>query len=570
MRYDIHKNFIKIFLPYIQKDQLKECGSVMWIPEERCYYAPHNLKFLKNFIKSFNIKSKVLYELQDKIFKDIMYSKKVITYYRYLRENSNIEPPELIKNFPYKEYKPYRHQQLSLYVATMLPRFGLFLDAGTGKTRVMLDAICYRVLNSSVKSILVVCPKINIKNTWIKEVKKHSILNIPTIPIFNESSKDKKEILANRPEGPFMHIITYDCMRINLKYMSDYDMVIFDESRRLGDTRSQRSAAALKFSLKAKYSILATGTVNTLASFKDVFSQYKVLDFGQSFGLNYLAFMEDYFQDIGSKFTKWVLKKDSISSIRNVMYTKAISYRKEECLDLPGQVFKYIEVEPSKKQAKLSSQFTMACFKPEVKKEYNLDNNAENAEIIDALPISKVIKLQEINSGFYKPFSDAANIFSFPTGKLSALSDVLSETGDDKLIIWVRFKHDIDIIYKELEKQGIGCCRLSGDFDEIEDWQNLKANRVLVGMESMGIGLNLVEAKYVVYWSYDYSLDRWNQSLDRVYRIGQKFKVTYFIFMIKESVDIGIIFALKNNDRISRRLTDYEFRRLAKGKNFKK
>jgi len=52
----------------------------------------------------------------------------------------------------------------------------LFDDQGLGKSKIVIDAMCYDIENKIVDCVLVVCRK-SLLNTWSKEIKKHSYLD---------------------------------------------------------------------------------------------------------------------------------------------------------------------------------------------------------------------------------------------------------------------------------------------------------------------------------------------------------------------------------------------------------
>ena len=66
-----------------------------------------------------------------------------------------------------------------------------------------------------------------------------------------------------------------------------------------------------------------------------------------------------------------------------------------------------------------------------------------------------------------------------------------------------------------------------------------------------GYGLNLTEAKTVVYFSNNYNLEVRQQSEDRAHRIGQKNNVTYVDIVTKGTIDEFILKSLKKKLQIS-------------------
>jgi len=107
---------------------------------------------------------------------------------------------------------------------------------------------------------------------------------------------------------------------------------------------------------------------------------------------------------------------------------------------------------------------------------------------------------------------------------------------------------------------------MTGKVDEIKKWQESKDIKILLAMESVGKGMTLIECAYMIYYSYNYSLEHLLQSLDRNYRQGQLRNVFVFILMVKDSVDQSVISLLNTNKRFSTKLTVNNLKKIIHGK----
>lgn len=553
-----------------ESSMLKTCGSVQWVARGAFYLCPLQVSFVQNFIKIFGLNNVGLNTVLNQCIQRDQYYVSIIKECEYYRENESLPTP--IDNFPIFA-KGMRHaQKVSLYASFKIPRFGLFLDMGIGKSKVSIDNIALRVAYKQAKTVLVVCPKLNVFNTWLPEFEKHSKLKIPVLPIVGGKG-DKVHLLINENREFYVHVMTYDSLWRHIDRLPVYDIVIFDESRVLGNFSSNRSQAAFQVSANAKYVIEATGTPNTLKSMKDVFSQYKVMTLGQTFGLCFNTFLEEHFIDVGKHYPLWVLKKGSFDIIKQEMFTIAISYKKADCLDLPPRTTKYETILPTLFQRHFMDAFedTLDLVHPDKKlKKFFEDNDisyeAEANAINDAIPISKVVKLQEISSGFYIPFINKHKIVTFDSTKMDAVLEILETIPEEKVIIWCRFSEDINYIQRILKKKKIQSFVMSGKKDEIKKWQKSKTIKVLLGMEQVGKGTTLIEAAYMIYYSYNYSLEHFLQSLDRNYRDGQLRSVYVFIIQQLNTVDQAVMSILNSNERFSKKLTATRFRKIIKGK----
>ena len=63
--------------------------------------------------------------------------------------------------------------------------------------------------------------------------------------------------------------------------------------------------------------------------------------------------------------------------------------------------------------------------------------------------------------------------------------------------------------------------------------------------------LNLQNCSYVIWYSISYSYEEYGQACDRVYRIGQNSKVTYFHLLAKDSIDEVIYKVLNKKQDLS-------------------
>jgi len=142
--------------------------------------------------------------------------------------------------------------------------------------------------------------------------------------------------------------------------------------------------------------------------------------------------------------------------------------------------------------------------------------------------------------------------------KLDAFQDILESSNGSKVIVWSRFKHDVDTLYKRCEENGVKSVKLYGDtgLDQrtrnIYSFQNDKDTKVIIGTAGTGgHGIDLVAASIVVYYSNDYSLEKRLQSEDRAHRAGQVNQVTYIDLLCKKTIDPAIYKILMNKKSIA-------------------
>jgi SNF2 family DNA or RNA helicase len=226
------------------------------------------------------------------------------------------------------------------------------------------------------------------------------------------------------------------------------------------------------------------------------------------------------------------------------------SYRitKAECLDLPPKVYERRYVELNAEQRVLYNK---------LKKEFVAEFGG--GKINAAMAMTRMMRLQQITGGFAPVLNDVGEtIATHPVGKtnpkINALLELLEET-DGKVIIWARFRKELELIAVALReeygtKSAVEYHGGVSDKDRqsaVFTFQREHDPRFFVGQpHSGGIGLTLTAASTVVYFSNDFSLETRLQSEDRAHRIGQQKSVTYIDIEAVDTLDKKVIDALRS------------------------
>ncbi len=140
-------------------------------------------------------------------------------------------------------------------------------------------------------------------------------------------------------------------------------------------------------------------------------------------------------------------------------------------------------------------------------------------------------KLLQISGGAV--YTDKKAVLEFDIQpRLNALMETIDET-EHKVIIFVPFRHTIEIVSKYLTEQGIDNQVIQGDVSAtqraniINQFQTMENPRVLVIQpQSASHGVTLTAANTVVFWSPVMSVETYLQCIARMDRVGQKNKMT--------------------------------------------
>ena len=88
--------------------------------------------------------------------------------------------------------KPFDHQVDALEYGWDRPEFGLFMEMGTGKSKVLIDNMAMLFLDGQINFALVIAPKGVYRNWVAKEIPEHMSDDIPYRVIRWVSGPNKK------------------------------------------------------------------------------------------------------------------------------------------------------------------------------------------------------------------------------------------------------------------------------------------------------------------------------------------------------------------------------------------
>ena len=344
-------------------------------------------------------------------------------------------------------------------------------------------------------------------------------------------------------------IINYESARkLPQVYLGHIGFLILDESQRC---RSQDSLTT-KFFIGppngksigladlVPYRLIMTGTPAPNSPI-EYWGQMAVVD-KKILGNNFYVFRASNFYAGGFCGYQWKVRSDRKDWIMDQVKSKAFYISKDECLDLPDQIFTH-------KTFQMSKDLQLAY--DSMKKENLL--SLKGATVLGIVELAKIMKLRQITSGFVIDQQGKAHKLS--DDKFKLLDETLDEIGHDKqVIIWCQFHYEIQELMLRL---GDKVCALYGDMTQaakeasIKDFIAGKRTYLVAHPKTGGVGLTFTNCSYNVYFSMDYSYESFKQSQDRTHRIGQSKKVTYISLLAEDTID-GIIYkALTKKQDIS-------------------
>lgn len=490
----------------------------------------------------------------------------------------------VIKDYVFKT-KPYEHQKVGFMKSRDLPYFALLMEQGTGKTKVTIDTACWLYGRGKIDAVLVIAPNGVHANWVINEIPAHAPDHYePRAAIYRSSmSKEEEKTLCSvlSPETSGLRIVAVNIEALTTKkglaFVKNFlitfnTLLVLDESSVIKNPTALRTKNLLKISIHAKYRRILTGTPVTQGPL-DVFTQFSFLDPHILHTQSYYAFrnryalMKEMRTSAGKSFMN-VVGYTNLDELQRLIAPHSYRVTKVECLDLPDKLYSKRYVSLSDTQRKLYNTLRKSVIA-------ELNGRVMSAD----LAITKLLRLQQIVGGFFVPDDELwlcddlhgdENITGYhpvaidkSNPRVESLIELAQET-QGKLIIWARFRAEIDAItYRLRETFGYpsvveyhGGVEPSERSRNIHTFQNDESCRFFVSNTKTGAkGLTLHAASTVVYFSNDFSLDNRLQSEDRAHRIGQKNNVMYVDFVAENTLDEKIVQTLRSKKEIADLIT---------------
>jgi len=480
----------------------------------------------------------------------------------------------MIKHYKFKT-KPYAHQLEALEKSWAAETYALFMEMGTGKSKVLVDNIAVLYDKGAVRGALIIAPKGVYKNwdeiefpvhlpdhvehtkvLWEPNITKRKQLELDTL----FDGKDDLKVLIMNVEA-FSTTKGLDFAHSFLNIFLGKALIGIDESTTIKSPTAKRTKNILKIGELAKYRRILTGSPVTKSPL-DLYTQCKFLDPYHLDEDSYYAFRARYSnmvkRNFGGRSVQLVVSYRRLDELAKKL--EKFSYRvlKEDCLDLPPKVFTKRIVELSDEQKKMYLTMKNAAIAE------------QDGKVMSSMSaLTTLLRLHQITCGTFK--ADDGTLTPIKNNRITALMDCLEET-DGKVIIWATYREDIKTIVESLKKAygDASTVEYHGGVDstlrqkQIALFQEKNGpTRYFVGNPSTGgYGITLTAANTVIYYSNNYDLEKRLQSEDRAHRIGQTGSVTYIDLVAEKTIDDRIIKSLRNkidiaNEIMGEDITDW-------------
>lgn len=470
-------------------------------------------------------------------------------------------PPEA-SNFAYKT-QPRDHQRRAFMVSRDRDAYGYFLEQGLGKTKVDYDDTAYAWAGGKIDTFIIDAPN-GVHAQWIDEqMPLHLPDWVPRKALIYTSNQTKRwlreadEWFAYR-DGLRILAIHHDAFATDkgiafvrrVLASGRCKWTIDEGSRKIKTPGAKRTKATLKLRDMAVRRRLLDGTPVT-KGVEDLYTQLKFLSDDVHGFSSFYTFRNRYCKVAQVPGAPTGVVKivgyQNLEELQKRMDGWTIRLRSQDCLDLPERSYAMRYVTMTDEQKKLYT---------DLKEE--LVAQLDSGELITAeQAVVKLLRLQQILCGHVK--TEDGVVRSISTNRPAEALAAAQQTGD-KVIVWARFHHDIDLLYDTFKSDGWNPVTWDGR-TSVEDRAAAKHKFIndkscgsfIANPGSAGIGTDgLQRASHsMIYYSNTFKAsERW-QSEARLFRDGQIGTVGVTDLVVPGTCDMHILRTLKSRKDIA-------------------
>lgn len=443
------------------------------------------------------------------------------------------------------------------------PFAALFDEMGVGKTYQVINAACVLYNAKEIDTIIIVAPA-SVRGVW-DDPETGGIKKFCWVPFYSQRYWVGRQVIEYPPNRLNFITIGYDFLRARLaqflkdafKHGTRNVLLCLDESSYVKSKDASRTKACKELSKYCQRRTILNGTP-IANSLMDYWAQMDILDPESIFNWPYYK-MRHKICIMGGWERKQIVGYEGVT-------------KKEDGT---------IEIDPTSETGKLLDHMGNWIIRREKKdvlkylppKNYNtyeveLDSKSwatykqmrdimiaylESEKSVAVNGAVASIRLSQITSGFIgglnpnvldlnaimEKVDDLPKTKEIHKAKLVAFFDFLSTSPRFPLVVWCRFRAEMERLINELTTQDYRVGYIYGGQkdqerqDFINNFQEGNLDIMVGQVRAGGLGITLHKSSTVVYMSNDYSLIAREQSEDRVHRPGQENPCNYYDFIAK-------------------------------------
>lgn len=438
-------------------------------------------------------------------------------------------------------FTPYPHQRAGIDWITERPACALLWGMGTGKTVTTLTAVD-RLLYDYLEDgpVLVIAPKRVAENTWSKECAKWEHLQHLRVRKIMGTAKQRIDAVHSIFEGPFADI--YVINRENVVWLVEllqnrwpFPIVVIDELSSFKSAQAKRWKALRRVRGRIRRLIGLTGTPRP-NGIEDLWPEIYLLDQGVRLGRTLSAFRTAYL--VPEKMNGHIVysyrpREGAEAAVYERIGDICMSIKKDDVLQLPGQIYEDVELTAPPAIMKQYKQF---------ERDKVLECLDEDGEIVAGSAAALTNKLLQFANGAI--YDMDGQVHHLHDVKLDALEELLEEAGGDPVLVLYAYKHDRDRIRERI------ACRELDTPEDMDAWNRGEIPVALAHPASIGHGLNLQEGGHITVWyGLTWSLELYEQANERLNRPGQRNVCRVYHLILKGTHDERVLKALQKKEK---------------------
>ena len=479
------------------------------------------------------------------------------------KANTAIIPDD--SGYTYKR-APMDHQRKAFGLSRDKRAFGLFMEQGTGKTKVVIDTACYLYQKKEIDFLVIVAWPNGVHRNWI-DYELPEDMSVPYAAGYwsaKHTSKkqrvewekmllqrDKLRVMAFNVEAfvsPSAQAFLESILR------SNRCMFVIDQSASIKNPQALRTKFLVdKMSTLAPYRRVLDGAPVAEGA-SEFYSQFKFLD-PMIIGHDTWTGFKAEFCNIG--FFNEIKGYKNLDELHRRVDGHCYRVLADDCQDLPERIYKMWPFDLGDNEQRIFDELKatdLAFFRTDKAKDESEEDNEPSAQTLEEhLALVKNLRLQQISSGWW-PVDGVKMIENDTPCRLKALL-LLLEQAEGKALIYSRFRADLEAIAKVLGKKAVSYHGGIGDEERAEAKKRFMTDPntlYFIGQpRSAGIGHTLTAAHHVIFYCNDPSLRMREECEKRAHRQGLKHKLIIWDLVARKSHDSAIIRALKAKKNLS-------------------
>ncbi len=493
--------------------------------------------------------------------------------------------------YPYKT-EPLGKQRQVIEDNWHRPAHALLCRPGTGKSKMCIDHAGHLFLADKIRAMIIIAPN-NVHTQWVAEALPkhmsdgvawsggayHSRIGKTALNKLRASLnvKDTLRVLAVSFEG-LQTPTGKELVQGLLREHSGATLVVVDESHRVSNTKAAGYKAVFKIVRQASFRRIATGTLLRQNPFS-AYGQFELLGHNL-LGFGSLAAFKSMFAEMLPKehgLVKRIAKDFKEKTGRTIhpqiqardaddrpIY-KNLGFLRQRLAEW-SSFMTLQDVSGTEPIVMASTRFVRMTI--EQRRLYDdLQQHgiadAPNGELTVDGTLALSLRLAQIVGGFMPSDDDPqAQPVQGDNPKMDELRTILEELGDEKIIVWCKFKAELLAVAAALREQfeapGV-VAEYHGDVPQRQ--RDINKTRFAIDPtcryfvaqpKAGGTGLDGLQlaCRYMVFYSNDYSYTDREQAVSRLARTGGSHVVNTIDLMAEDSIDLDIVKCMQSAEDV--------------------